>query len=295
MIDNQVPKGEGLYRWMAEKGWDEAEEYTHMRAEYGTMMHIVFEKLLINKQIDLDDLDTVVSTTLAKHELSPHYKARWSEDLKKDVLAFAQWIKDYNVRPIIIEAVLASDLLGVAGATDLGCWITIPTKGFWGEVYKSGPRKGEPKETKKDVDFIAIVDFKSGRKGFGIENKFQLATYKRLVEENFPELMDKTEQPIRLFNWSPKSWRTDPGYNFTDQEDLYVEEKLSIILQGQAIDDKYSKIGDKPIKFYTGQVVLGEQFDSDANILSMTVREAINEGQITEKPDEEGLADNREY
>src|SRR5690606_18783260 len=103
----------------------------------------------------------------------------WHANAKRDVLALAQFIREHNVRPLGVEVCLASDEMGVAGTIDLPCKMTVMQDGDWGEVYKSGPRKGETKITKAPVEVTAIVDFKSGMKGFWESHEIQLHLYRR--------------------------------------------------------------------------------------------------------------------
>jgi hypothetical protein len=108
----------------------------------------------------------------------------------------------------------------------------IEVKGFNGEVYKSGPNKGKPKESKSIKKIIAIVDFKTGRKGFWESYEIQLLAYKMLVEENYPDLKIDA-----LYNWSPKDWRSNPDYNFKDQTNTRAQRKLPYLIELYKLDN----------------------------------------------------------
>lgn len=225
MIAQTMPTSPHLIKWIAEKGIEEAENYKEERADYGTLMHITFQKLLIEKTLNLDEIDELVegycNETGNKKEAE-----NWADELKSDVLAFAQWVIDFNVKPVFIEVVLGSDTELYGGAVDLGCYLDMEVKGFFGEKYKTGPRKGPDKETKMKKRAFAIVDFKSGKKGFYENNVIQLQAYKKLALQNFPQLGD---QEIYLFNFSPKNWRTEPSYNFKDQTYSKSADKLEAL------------------------------------------------------------------
>jgi hypothetical protein len=92
--------------------------------------------------------------------------------------------------------------------------MTIEEKGFFGEVYKAGEKKGMPKESKQEKVVTAIVDFKSSENGFFDKHFFQLQLNKRIFEENYPD-----RSIDRLFNWSPKAWISEPTFNLKDQTD----------------------------------------------------------------------------
>lgn len=290
LLDAQMPENKGLTFWKAGKGIEEAEAFTHMRAEYGTFMHIELQNYLIDKGAELDAVEARAHQAVIKAELSPHLIPKWQEDVKKDLLAFAQWVKDFKVEPLLIESVLCDDRMGVAGAVDLLAWVTIPTKGFWGEVYKSGAKKGEPKETKEDKRFLVVIDFKSGRKAFYDSHIAQLHLYKKMVYENFGRDLhefDVAYDDIRVFNWSPKDWRSEPTYNFTDQQSQFFEEKIGLWVQGNAIDRKYNSIENRSVKFFTGTVGFGESFKAEDNVLDTTFGDMVAEGTLKKRDERE--------
>jgi hypothetical protein len=287
-----LPKAEQLVKWIADMGYNEAIAYRDERASYGTLMHTIFAHVLINGSIDLQFVDSLVHE-YAQRENRVVNIWQWTEDIKQDVIAFAQWVADYDVKPLAIEISLCSHKMKVAGTADLPCLMTIPTKGFWGEDYKSGARKGEPKETVKDVRTLAIVDFKSGRKSYGgdLAAAAQLRLYKALWVENFgmpePEgdyqnaVMHQVEaEAIRLFNWSPKDWRTNPGYHLAEQTETFSDAQMEAMLQMYQLSQK--PIEEKTKTFYSGVVTLGE--DPAENYQVKTAPELAHERFEDETP-----------
>lgn len=215
-----IPQDEFLIKWMAQMGYDEAIAYRNERASYGSLMHTCIATLMITKTFNVDYLSDIVHNYCLKNSLKVN-EERWADDLRQDVLAFAQFVKDYQVQPLAVELSLVSPSLGVAGTLDLLCTMTVQRSGFFGEVYKSGEKKGEPKETKKDFRVFAIIDFKSGRESTGgVHNAAQLALLKLLLRHNYSEFAD---QEINLFNWHPKNWRTAPTYTLVDQNNGFPE------------------------------------------------------------------------
>lgn len=202
-----------LAKWYESMGWAAAEKYSAERAHYGTILHIILAEFSMQKELGMHRPAYVATSYAMSEKLDMSLVNGWHDDLRKDAIAFAQFCHDYNMRPIAVEIPLASTNCGVAGTIDLVCEIDVQEKGFWGEVYKSGERKGEPKETKRTKTIRALIDIKSGRKGFHESGKYQLHGYKTMWEENFPDM------PIdAVFNWSPKDWTgSEPTYNFTDQ------------------------------------------------------------------------------
>jgi len=210
ILGRTMPKAPQLVEWIANMGYAESMQFMNERACYGTTMHVLAGEYLQGIPLDLDG-DHIPLSLMSQAEIeNVGYNHAWPDEMKRDLLAFAQWVKDYKVTPIVIEQVLLFDRVG--GALDLVCDLTLDVPGFYGEVWKSGPRKGEPKETKQEQRVRAIVDFKSGRKGFWESHEIQLYAYRDLWNSTFPE------DPVQLlFNWSPKEWRTAPSYNFKDQ------------------------------------------------------------------------------
>jgi hypothetical protein len=211
-----LPQPEGLTRWIANLGYDEAIAYRDERAKYGSLMHTCIATLLIKRAFDLDQLATAVHAYCKLNAITVN-EDKWTDDLKQDVLAFAQFVRDYNVRPLAIELSLVSPTLGVAGTLDLLCEMDDTTKGYFGEVYKSGENKGQPKETKRTTRVLALVDFKSGRVSNGsLHNAAQLALQRLLLQGAFPE-WPRAKEVAKLYNWHPKDWRKSPTYILVDQ------------------------------------------------------------------------------
>jgi len=217
-----MKEADQLAIWRENMGRAAAEAYMNNKALYGSMMHTVLTRFLIDKAFDLDQLPMLVVEYCNKNEI-PIEKG-WAYDIQHDLTAFSRFVKEYEIKPILIEAPMKSDAFGIAGTCDLLAEITIEEKGYWGEEYKTGDKKGEPKETKKPIRVLALIDYKSNRSGsFYESHEIQLEMYEHLVKETFPQYKDT---PIRLYNWSPKDWETNPDYNFREQTGKHLPEIL---------------------------------------------------------------------
>jgi len=227
LISATMPTPYALIKWRVDLGWEASVAYTAERAQYGTWLHILCDKILIDKSLDL------TGNTFLREHLSNYLRTQdqdlskpsWFTDIKNDLFAFHQFIRDHNVEPLVIEQALAHPD-GYAGALDLLCYMDFDVKGFHGEVYKAGKRKGEKKETTETERDISIVDYKSGRKGFHEQHEIQLKAYKNLVEFNYPSVKVR-----KMFNWSPKDWRSTPTYNLKDQTDSEPAKQFPYLLQ----------------------------------------------------------------
>jgi hypothetical protein len=291
IVNSTLPKSEFLIKWMAEKGYDEAIEYRNIRALYGTLMHIMVAHILINKFVEVEDVDRAVKNYCLANGVNSGQAAGWTEDICSDLLAFAQFVRDYNVKPLAIEATLADTDLKIAGTTDLICEMDVDVKGFYGEVYKSGDQKGQPKLSTQTFRRKAIVDFKSGRSGANTDDKAaQLKFYELLSVKNFPDLFISGD-PIMLFNWSPKDWRTKPDYTLTDQSNNFSEHEVMMML------DLYrcrlsTKLEERTVTTFKGRIEIGGELTDNYSILTTAdmVQQRIDE-MVAEKTKKESVLD----
>lgn len=265
-IKQTLPTSEFLIKWIADMGYDESRRYMMERASYGTFMHTQIADFIINKTYDLDSLKGKLKAYIEAEKL-PNDFIHHADELKKDMLAFAQFCIERNVKPLAIEIVLTHPTDGYAGAIDLACEFDGAIKGFHGEVYKSGKRAGEQKETTKNVRCTAIVDFKSGRKGFYESSEAQLAAYKEMWNKRFP---DKHVEYI--FNWSPKEWRgSTPTYNLVDQTNSNGARKLPYLVELARIEN--SEMNNTVIS--CGGVISMQTETLEQNISEFTLSELV--------------------
>lgn len=210
-INSCAPMERGLLEWYCKLGMAEADRYLRMSQHYGTLMHLLIGEYLQTMTFDFEEIEAKVREFLSEKAYWERECNGWAEKLRWDLAAFIQFSVDYKIKPLGIEYVLLSSGRGYGTLIDLVCKMTVNTKGFYGEVYASGPRKGEPKETKQEREITAIINFKSGRHSFWRSNGVQCICEKMLWEENFPDV------PLdAAFNWSPKDWDTTPSYNLKD-------------------------------------------------------------------------------
>lgn len=226
LIGSNMPTSPYLVDWKVEMGKEESEAYTRERASYGTFMHIQIEDFMIKRVYDFDLLADKLIDWGYKEGLN---SIKWYWEMRKDLLSFVQFAHDVDLEPIAIEIALASDAADAAGSIDLVGKMNIEEKGFFGEEYKTGENKGKPKESKRVARIRAIIDFKSGKKGFYDSHIIQLHGYKQTWNENFPDV-----QIERVFNWAPSDWRETPGYKLEEQTNKWQRGLLpSLIAQNK--------------------------------------------------------------
>ena len=229
-------------------------------------MHIQFETLIINRRYDFDNVPAVLLDYMERENLPEKVFSEWCVKIRKDVLSFAQFVRDYNVVPLAVEIGLVHPEFHYAGCVDMPCVMT------------------EPKTGKK---YTAIVDFKSGRKGFFEEHELQLHLYREMWNVNFPDV------PVeRVFNFSPKDWRgPKPTYNLKDQTESVNAKKLPYLLALATIEDEKR---DNTMTIVRGTLDLDNGKITD-NILSLSLAELIKT-KATEKdtPEQAGIASETE-
>lgn len=245
LLKQVMPTAPALLDWMIANGKDGSTEKRDLAAAYGTFMHGEFEKLIINRRYDFDSVPATLLAYMERENLPEKVFSEWLPKVRKDVLAFAQFIKDWNVKPLAVEIGLYHPKFHYAGCLDLPCIMT------------------DPKTVKS---FTALVDFKSGRKGFYEEHELQLHLYKDAWNYWYESM------PItRVFNFSPKDWRKAPSYNLKDQTDSVNAKKLPYLLALASIEDEKR---DNTLTIVRGVLDLDNGKISD-NILTLSLAELI--------------------
>lgn len=260
LLKQVMPTPPGLLDWMIANGKDGATEKRDLAAAYGTFMHGQFESLIINRRYDFDSVPAVLLAYMERENLPDKVFGEWVVKIRKDVLAFAQFVRDYNVKPLAVEIGLVHPKFHYAGCVDLPCVMTDP---------KSG------------ATFPAIVDFKSGRKGFYEEHELQLHLYREMWNANYPDA------PIaRVFNFSPKDWRTKPTYNLKEQTESPNAAKLPYLLALAAIEDEKR---DNTLTIVRGVLDLDKGKIAD-NILNLSLAELIKTKSDAKQAPEQAAA-----
>ena len=259
LLRQVTPTSPWLIDWMLANGKEGATEKRDLAAAYGTFMHAEFERLIINRSYDFDSVPAVLMTYMEQNNLPEKFYFDSLVKIRKDVLAFAQLVKDYNVKPLAVEIGLVHPTYHFAGCVDLPC---IMTNQKTGEM------------------FPAIIDFKSGRKGFYEDHELQLHLYKMMWNENFPDA------PIeRVFNFAPKDWRTKPTYNLKEQTNSVNAPKLPHLLALAAIEDEKR---ENTLTIVKGNLDLDNGNPED-NILTLSLAELIKtKGENKEETPVEG-------
>ena len=278
-----MPTSPYLIEWMKQQGV-EADKVRDLAADYGTLMHICISDFLTTGY-DFNFTRELVSKYLEK---LGHHKSLinpWTKKLNKNMASFKNFCDEYEVEPFLIEMMLASDELGIAGTIDLCCKMRSPqqVKDYnkavtaygkelekFNKAIESGKDGGleMPKKPVWPEKVKAQIDYKSG--GIHESAEVQLTINKMIFHENFPSV--KLDM---LFSWSPKDWIGDePTYTLKDQTNTRFN--YDFVQAGLVIYNIMYKgeIADKRVVEFSGNIENNYRPVSD-NIAIMTLAESL--------------------
>jgi hypothetical protein len=146
-----------------------------------------------------------------------------NDEMRQDLIGFLSWVQTAKPEPLILEGQLHGGEMLIAATLDFFGFVTIEVEDFYGEVYKTGDKKGLPKKTKQPIKVLAVIDWKtsikkeseteSDAKIISMYNKLQLNYQRYFIEKTFPEYSN-----IKMFNVITKDWRTNPGVQVSEIE-----------------------------------------------------------------------------
>lgn len=272
ILHKVMPENKFLTEWKLSKGKEAAEEYTAERANYGSFIHGQLAQLVINRRYNLDTVREELTKYVERERLPYGFIDSHEEEAKADIKAFARWMWEYDVRPYAVEVSLFSSN-GYAGMIDLVCNLrTISKSEESVAITKAGADAAKLSKIKaaSDTRIDAIIDFKTGKKGFYDSHAIQLELYRRMWNENFPE-----RQIERIFNIAPKDWtktaKKVPSFSFEEQTNNPVLRQVDIYLQLIKLLDE----DDRTIVTIGGTIDLDS--DTDDNVKLYKLPELVKE------------------
>lgn len=143
-ICEHYPKGTAFYKWLASKGWDEAEAIKNAAGDKGSRVHYAIRDLIEGKTVSIDSKYKTSSDEEEKELSLEEYEC---------VMAFEAWHKETKPEFLGCEFIVWGD--GYAGTVDLLCKID-------GQSY--------------------LVDFKTSQYVWP-SHELQVSAYKRAWEE----------------------------------------------------------------------------------------------------------------
>ncbi len=113
-ICNYVPKGYALMKWVADKGWDEAEQIKREAGNRGTKVHKAVSSLLLGNELKMDDKIPNSDTGEPEDITLEEWEA---------IMSFAEWHKEANPKTLENEVALFHEDPMFAGTADYICEI----------------------------------------------------------------------------------------------------------------------------------------------------------------------------
>ena len=269
MLSAVMPENKILTEWKLSLGKEKAEAYTMERANYGSFVHGQLARMMIAGKYNLDLVREELGKYCERNGLPDSFVDLHEEEAKADLVAFAKWMYDYDVKPLAVEISLRSEL-GYAGTIDLPCNMRL---------YSREDKKHSDDNTRIN----AICDYKTGKKGFHDDNAIQLELYRMMWNENFDMNID------RIFNVAPKDWRGTvkkiPSYNFVEQTDNPVLNRIPAYLElFRLMDDE-----DRKITICSGEIDLSS--GENKNVEVLTLSEMIKSHKQEDVAEEEEISD----
>ena len=263
-LSSEIPLSEEIINWKLAKGEMGSDRYMWMRTLFGSLSHTCIADYVNNGAINL----TEIPRRVVKYFNDNHFYLTKKEEkelgteLQKDMISFRRWVQDYEVEFIAIEFPVWSDTENIASQVDILCFMN----------YSEG--KGKAKTTRR---VFSIIDYKSTKKGQNKDMRYQLHSYKLLMEEMFPEL---AQNEIKLFNLMGKNWRST-NWNSRSKPYLFSEQTDKVDLDRYSHYHALAQItrGEKirrTVSFISGEMALNA--DPLEFIKTKSITEIISDG-----------------
>lgn len=219
-IAGHYPKGIGFYKWLADKGWDEAEGIKSAAGDKGSKVHAAISAIIGGYEVRIDSKFKNPSTDR-------------DEELTLDEIicidSFKRWFQAVNPISLAWDVTVFSDKHNYAGTIDYICKIGEEvyiidfktSQAVWAEMemqvsaYKQAVNNGENdiliegKPIKVDKLAILQIGYKRNKDGFkwnDIEDAFDLFLNAQAIwrRETKGQDMKKLDFPIVLSAGKPR-------------------------------------------------------------------------------------------
>lgn len=188
-ICEHYPKGIAFYKWLADKGWNEAEALKTAAGDKGSKVHYAIGDLLDGKEVSMESVYINPTTEQSEPLTLEEYEC---------LLSFAVWFKEIQPEPIEREFVIINKEEGYAGMVDFACKIKA---GKYGRTEYTGG--------------IYIIDFKTSQ-NIWPSHELQISAYRHGHTE-LPVPLPECKLGILQLGY----YRNKNRYKFTEIEDKY--------------------------------------------------------------------------
>lgn len=202
-ISSYYPKGVAYYKWLADKGWDEAEAIKSAAGDRGYRVHQAITKILSGEAISIDSSLENADTGNLEPIALDEYEA---------VMSFVEWFKAVNPKVVANEQVLFNERYQFAGTMDFLCEIDGETwlidfktsQYIWPSYEIQVASYAHTLDTMPDKMAILQLGYKRNKKSYKLTeltDKFELFLAARQIwahEAGNQKLLQK-DYPTELF------------------------------------------------------------------------------------------------
>jgi hypothetical protein len=183
-------ESEYLGKWRGNVGNDYADWYSGMRAERGSLGHMLVAEIERTGEGSFRHVREMAYET-AIEKGYPHQALAWQDSLVNDIACWMQFRKERNLEVLGAEVCVRSTRYGLAGAIDMICRLDFG---------------------KDRVN--AIIDMKFGNVNEE-HHALQLNAYKTIWNDDFKDYFEVSH----VFNWSPNKYTSRKPYTLKNQTD----------------------------------------------------------------------------
>lgn len=188
-ISDFYPKGIAFYKWLADKGWNEAESLKTAAGNKGSKVHYAIGDLLDGKVIEMTSKYLNPTTEQLEELTLEEYEC---------LLSFTRWFEEVKPKIINREFIIVNKQENYAGMIDFVCEIEA---GKYSRTEYSGG--------------IYIIDFKTSQ-NIWPSHKLQISAYRK-GDTKLKIKLNECKMAILQLNY----YRNKNRFKFTEIEDKY--------------------------------------------------------------------------
>lgn len=249
-ISSYYPKGTYFYKWLAGKGWNEAESIKQAAADKGSRVHYACQDLDDGKEIKITD-----------SYLNPSTKQK--EELSKDEVDCIMSYRDFldETKPYLLAQEITSFGDFYAGTADKIFRIPANPHTNFNVGRGSSNNNGEAaspvvsKKSKSDAQIsrgqVWIVDLKTSQ-SIWPEHELQISSYSHMqIDHKKLGLTDREWQKRKLAILQIGYKKNKKGYKFTEIQDKYHLFKTAYKIWKNENPDIKPKERDYPLVIFS--------------------------------------------
>ena len=242
-ICEHYPKGIGFYKWLADKGWDEAEAIKEAAGDKGSKVHQAISVLLDGLPIKMEDSILNPSTGEPEPLTLEEYEA---------ILSFARWHQAVRPELVAKDTTVWNDVEGYAGTVDLVCRID---GALWLLDFKTSKAVYPSHEMQVTAYKHAHAPWAEANLGI-----LQLGYARNKAGYKFTEVNDQWS----LFLASKQIWANETAGQTPRQKDYPLQ--ISLMTEPATAQARLSNGTDTEGAVHGGTVGLGEEKQQNGDL-----------------------------